>query len=146
MIDVRIYLAPGARMPTRALPGDAGLDLYAPDGEDACRVYLGATYPTLVSTGVHVEIPHGYVGHVLPRSSVTMRGIFVAHGVIDAGYRGAIGVMMWSPTTAIVKPGERIAQLVIAPCWVGTPVAVATLAELGETARGAGGFGSTGSR
>lgn len=148
MDDVRIYLAPGATMPTRAHLGDAGLDLYAPaddpHGESYGWLLASTSDPLVIDTGVHVEIPHGYVGHVLPRSSLSRRGVHVSHGVIDAGYRGPIGVCMWAQWPTRIEPGERIAQLVVMPCWVGTPVAVATLAELGDTARGAGGFGSTG--
>lgn len=141
-MDVRIWLGDGARMPTRAHPGDAGLDLYAP--VDYPHDGWSTSDPRVIDTRVHVEIPHGYVGHVLPRSSLSLRGVHVCHGVIDAGYRGPIGVCVWSWWTQVIEPGERIAQLVVVPCWVGTPVEVATLAELGETERGAGGFGSTG--
>lgn len=147
---VRIWLGDGARMPTRAHPGDAGLDLYAPaddpHGESYGWLLAGAGDPRVIDTRVHVEIPHGYAGHVLPRSSLSMRGVHVCHGVIDAGYRGPIGVCVWSPCPLVIEPGERIAQLVIAPVWTGTPVQVASLDGLSATERGAGGFGSTGSR
>ncbi len=131
-------LDPSATLPTRAHADDAGLDLYSlEDGE------LGPGEGRLVHTGVAVAIAAGHVGLVCDRSSMAKRGLKTAGGVIDAGYRGEIGVMLWniSRQAQAVKKGERIAQLLVIP--IATPAPVES-EDLGETARGAGGFGSTG--
>ena len=131
-------LDPGAVLPTRAHADDAGLDLYAledasvPPGEGR-----------LLRTGVAVAVPAGHVGLVCDRSSLAKRGLKTAGGVIDAGYRGEVGVVVWnlSREPQPVKKGERCAQLLVIP--IATPAPVER-ADLGETVRGAGGFGSTG--
>jgi dUTP pyrophosphatase len=94
-----------------------------------------------------VEIPDGHAGFVLPRSGLALRyGISLvnAPGLIDAGYRGEIGVLLQNNDPAEifrVEPGDRIAQLVVVPIASLEPVVVD---ELGDSARGAGGFGSSG--
>ncbi len=135
-------LDPRAQVPTRAHPGDAGLDLHAaqdavlPPGERAS-----------IGTGIAVEIPSGYAGLVIPRSGLAARhGISVvnAPGLIDAGYRGEIRVLLLNTDPRepfAVRAGARIAQLVIIPVALAEPVEVDSL----ETSqRGTGGFGSTG--
>jgi dUTP pyrophosphatase len=131
-----------ALLPTRAYPGDAGVDLYAveeatlPPGERAS-----------IGTGVAVEIPDGQAGLVLPRSGLAARhGIALvnAPGLIDSGYRGEIRVLLLN--TDLGQPfrvarGERIAQLVLVR--IETPDVV-EVAELASSERGAGGFGSSG--
>jgi dUTP pyrophosphatase len=83
------------------------------------------------------------VGLVCDRSSLAKRGLKTAGGVIDAGYRGELGVLVWnlSRETQHVKKGERCAQLLVIPIVTPAPV---ESEDLGATARGAGGFGSTG--
>ena len=136
-----------AILPTRATEGDAGLDLYA--DENVC-FYQGEH--VLVSTGIAIEIPLGYVGLVHPRSGLAAKhGISVlnAPGTIDAGYRGEVKVILVKasgerpndPPTFVAK-GERIAQLVIQKVELPEVVEVD---ELSDSARGVGGFGSTGS-
>ncbi len=131
-------LDPAAVLPTRAHEGDAGLDLYGL--EDAV---LDPGAGALLRTGVAVAVPVGHVGLICDRSSLARRGLKTAGGVIDAGYRGELGVLVWnlSREPQAVKRGERIAQLLILP--IATPSPVET-GELDATARGAGGFGSTG--
>lgn len=131
-------LDPSATVPTRAHPDDAGLDLYSL--EDAV---FQPGEGRIVRTGVAVAIPPGHVGLVCDRSSMAKRGLKTAGGVIDAGYRGELGVVLWniSPAAQPVKKGERLAQLLVIP--VATPAPV-EMDDLGATARGAGGFGSTG--
>jgi dUTP pyrophosphatase len=131
-------LEAGATLPTRAHPDDAGLDLYAL--EDAS---LEPGAGRIVKTGVALAIPDAHVGLVCDRSSMAKKGLKTAGGVIDAGYRGELGVMLWniSGQTHGVKKGERIAQLLVIPISVPVP---AEVDDLGKTARGAGGFGSTG--
>jgi len=134
---------PRAVLPTRAYPGDAGLDLYALD--DAT---LEPGERASVRTGIAVEIPEGQAGLVLPRSGLARRhGISVvnAPGLIDAGYRGEVEVLLLNTDRASsfsIGAGDRIAQLVIVS--VHTP-AVLEADELAFSERGSGGFGSSGS-
>lgn len=129
-------------MPTRANPDDAGLDLYS--AEDAV---LEPGRRAAVGTGVSVEIPSSHAGLVLPRSGLALKhGIALvnAPGLIDAGYRGELRVLLLNtdPDEAFqVKAGERIAQLLVMAYPAVEPVEVA---ELGDTGRGEGGFGSSG--
>jgi dUTP pyrophosphatase len=132
-----------AVLPTRAYPGDAGLDLYAlEDG------MLDPGERASVRTGVAVEIPEGQAGLVLPRSGLAARhGISVVNspGLIDAGYRGEIRVLLLNTDRAkrfAIAAGDRIAQLVLVE--VQTPEIVEVDA-LAASQRGAGGFGSSGS-
>ena len=131
-----------AKMPTRAHEGDAGLDLYACEA-----AHLGPGERWSVGTGVAVEIPAGHAGLVLPRSGLARdHGIALvnAPGLIDAGYRGELRVLLLNTDPAQVfrlEPGDRIAQLVIAPIAPAEPVEVEALEE---SARGDGGFGSSG--
>lgn len=132
----------GAVLPTRAHEGDAGLDLYACEA-----AHIGPGERWSVGTGVAVEIPVGHAGLVLPRSGLARdHGISLPNspGLIDAGYRGEIRVLLLNTDPADtfnVEPGDRIAQLVIAPVALAEPVEVEVLAE---SARGDGGFGSSG--
>jgi dUTP pyrophosphatase len=135
-------LHPEARLPTRAYDGDAGLDLYAVE-----TMTLEPGERASVSTGIAVEIPPGQAGLVLPRSGLAARhGIALvnAPGLIDAGYRGEVRVLLLNTDRAAaftVGPGERIAQLVLVR--VETPT-VTEVQELALSERGAGGFGSSG--
>jgi dUTP diphosphatase len=131
-----------ARVPMRAHEGDAGLDLYSCEA-----AHLGPGERWSVGTGVAVEIPEGHAGFVLPRSGLARdHGIALVNspGLIDAGYRGEVRVLLLNTDPAEifrVEPGERIAQLVLAPIALAEPVEVEALSE---SARGDGGFGSSG--
>jgi dUTP diphosphatase len=131
-----------AVIPTRAHPGDAGLDLHALEG-----TLLGPGERARVRTGIAVEIPKGQAGMVLPRSGLAARhGIALvnAPGLIDAGYRGELQVLLLNTDrheTFELVPGDRIAQLVIVD--VRTPGAI-EVEELTDSDRGVGGFGSSG--
>ena len=131
-------LDPAAALPTRAHVDDAGLDLYALED-----VTLPAGEGGVLRTGVAVAVPPGHVGMVCDRSSMARRGLKTAGGIIDSGYRGEVGVVVWnlSRQAQPVKKGERIAQMLIVP--IATPAPIDS-ADLGATARGSGGFGSTG--
>ncbi len=135
-------LDPRAILPTRAHPGDAGLDLYALEGAE-----LAPGHRATVRTGVAVAIPEGCAGLVLPRSGLAARhGISVvnAPGLIDSGYRGEIQVLLLNTDPASswsLAAGDRIAQLVISPVAL---LMVDEVPELDVTARGEGGFGSSG--
>ena len=131
-----------ARLPSRAHPDDAGLDLYALEGAT-----LAPGGRAQIPTGIAIEIPTGYAGLVLPRSGLAARhGIALvnAPGLIDAGYRGELRVLLLNTDRASeyrVSAGDRIAQLVVAAV---DPASVTEVSELTESARGAGGFGSSG--
>jgi len=135
-------LDPAAVLPSRAYPGDAGLDLCA---LEPTRLEPGAR--ASVPTGLAVEIPPGHAGLVLPRSGLAARhGIALvnAPGLIDSGYRGEVRVLLLNTdrTHAFeLGRGDRIAQLVIVA--VATPDVV-EVAHLSDTARNTGGFGSSG--
>ncbi len=135
-------LEDGATLPSRAHEGDAGLDLYA------CEpAHIGPGERWSVGTGVAVEIPAGHAGLVLPRSGLAREhGIALVNspGLIDSGYRGEVRVLLLNTDPAEifrVQAGDRIAQLVLVPVALAEPVEVASLAD---SARGEGGFGSTG--
>ena len=131
-------------LPTRAHRGDAGLDL------SACEtVTIGPGSGPPSRPGLAVEIPDGHAGLVVPRSGLALRhglSIVNAPGVIDAGYRGEVRVILLNTDREhafTVEPGMRIAQLLVVPA---PAVEVVEVAELTETARGDGGFGSSGLR
>lgn len=139
MLYTRIDDAPA---PRRATPGAAGLDLHTTD-QEVVHIAPGATYP--VHTGNKFAIPEGHVGFLIPRSSLGVkRGLVLANGtgVIDSDYRGEVIAVLHNTTNKVqaIEPGERIAQLVVIPCWMGQ----LTEGELDTTHRAAGGFGSTG--
>ena len=132
-----------AILPTRGSALAAGADLYALDG-----VTVAAGETVLVHTGIALAIPEGYAGLVYARSGLaTKRGLAPANkvGVIDADYRGEIMVALHNhgTETQSVDAGERIAQLVVTPFL---SVEFDECDALDETARGTGGFGSTGPR
>jgi dUTP pyrophosphatase len=131
-----------ARPPTQAHDGDAGYDLHAAEA-----VTIDPGERASVGTGIAVAIPEGQAGLVIPRSGLAVRhGISVvnAPGLIDAGYRGELRVLLLNTDRTepfTVEPGDRIAQLVLVRV---EPEELEEVAELDATARGVGGFGSTG--
>ncbi len=138
-----VRLDPGAILPTRAHPGDAGLDLYALKAatlEPGERASIG--------TGIAVEIPPGQAGLVLPRSGLAARhGIALvnAPGLIDPGYRGEVRVLLLNSDRRArfeLAAGDRVAQLVLVRIETASPVEVPAL---DASERGIGGFGSSGS-
>lgn len=138
-VDVPI-VAPA--VPVYAHPGDAGADLRS---TDAVRIAPGQR--VTVGTGVAVALPEGFAGFVVPRSGLAARhGITVvnAPGTVDSGYRGEIRVTLLNTDSSEpyeVAAGDRIAQLVLVPFARASFLPVA---ELPASARGTGGFGSTG--
>jgi dUTP pyrophosphatase len=135
-------LHPAAVLPTRAHEGDAGLDLRALEG-----VTLEPGARATIRTGLAVELPPGHAGLVLPRSGLAARhglALVNAPGLIDAGFRGELAVVLLNTdreAAFTVAPGDRIAQLVVVAVAAPEPVEVD---ELTGSARGAGGFGSSG--
>lgn len=135
-------LRPEARLPVRATPGSSGLDLYACI-PDPGYLYLTPN-PVLTPTGIAMEFPEGFDVQVRPRSGLTAKGVGVALGTIDSDYRGELFVTMWvfgRRKSYRINHGDRIAQIVVARL---APLLVVETEELTETARGAGGHGSTG--
>ena len=121
---------------------DAGFDL---PSLDSITVEPGAF--ALLRTGVHLAVPEGWVGLVRDRSSVALKGGMTVAGVIDASYRGEVKIAFYNFSKAPLtfEVGDRIAQIIILPHLPGTQSTKIELLEgLGETMRGAGGFGSTG--
>ena len=129
---------PHATLPTRAHPGDAGLDLYSLESFE-----LAPQQSHVTQTGIAIALPHGYVGLVADRSSMAKRGVKTVGGVIDAGYRGQVHIVLFniSSTPVSIQAGDRIAQLMILPMIAPMPLEVQ---ELDETSRGDKGFGSSG--
>ncbi|MBS3649741.1 dUTP diphosphatase [Pseudaminobacter sp. 19-2017] len=144
---VRLPHSDGLELPAYESAGAAGMDLRAAVPEDRPILILPGRR-ALVPTGLVLEIPDGFEGQVRPRSGLALRhGITCLNtpGTIDSDYRGEVGVLLINlgEDDFTVTRGMRIAQLVIAP------VARATIEErslAGETSRGSGGFGSTGTR
>ena len=141
---MKVMLDPGAKMPTRAHSLDAGYDLYSPVG-----VYLfprwrgGAQNSVVIDTGVHVQIPEGYVGDVKSKSGLMVNHDIITDGTVDAGYTGSIRVKLFNLGNEIchIEKGQKIAQLVIKK--IITPE-LEEVDCLEDTERGNGGFGSTG--
>jgi len=135
-------LSPDARPPARAHDGDAGFDLHAAEAAS-----LAPGERASVGTGLAVAIPAGFAGLVLPRSGLAARhGIALvnAPGLIDAGYRGELRVLLLNtdPREPFeIAEGDRVAQLVLVRAEAAE---LEEADDLGETARGSGGFGSSG--
>jgi dUTP pyrophosphatase len=129
---------PEAKLPVYGHPGDAGLDLFSVVDRDLAPGEVFA-----VPTGIQVAVPPGHVGLVWDKSGLSLRSVHRLAGVIDAGYRGEVQVVLINlgGTPFAVRKGMKIAQLLV------QPVAVVTVVEadsLDDTSRGQGGFGSTG--
>lgn len=136
---IPVTLDEGARLPSRAHPDDAGLDLYS--RED---IVIPAHGAAVFDTGVHMAIPHGYDGKVTSKSGLCIRNDIVSEaGEIDSNYRGSIRVKLrnHSDKPYLVHAGDKIAQLVVRPVSLASCRAVESL---DDTDRGSGGFGSTG--
>lgn len=135
---MKIMLDSGAKMPTRGHPWDAGLDLYAKESG-----YIRVNNSNTFDTGVHVQIPEGYVGFVKSRSGMMCNHGITTDGTIDAHYTGPIRVCLFNRggNKYYVHAGDKIAQLVIVKCEFPD---LELVDHLEETDRGDGGFGSTG--
>ena len=129
-----------ARLPVRASEGSAGADLFCVE-----PFVLNAGERRGIPTGISVEIPVGYYGRVAPRSGLAVRhGIDVLAGVIDSDYRGELIILLINlgSEPVSIKAGDRIAQLIIENA---APTQFELSADLDDTIRGEGGFGSSGS-
>jgi dUTP pyrophosphatase len=131
------YYVSGSYEPEVATDGSAGLDLY-----------VNSINGNTLGTGVHVQIPSGYVGLLLPRSSWGIKGFQLANtcGVIDSDYRGEI-IMVRDPNPHSgflkIHEGDKVAQLIVVPC-ITDMHKCKHYSDLSDTVRGSGGFGSTG--
>lgn len=138
---MKIYLDKGAYKPEKAHNVDAGFDLRTPR-----QIIVKAHDSETVDTGVHVEIPVGYVGMIKSKSGLNVNDGIVTEGVIDTGYRGSIRVKFYnhSDVDKVFNPGNKITQLVIMPIALFELEEVASLDEFEDSDRGSNGFGSTG--
>ncbi len=129
---------PEARLPVYQHPGDAGLDLFS-----AVDEVLEAGELKAVPTGIQMAIPEGHVGLIWDKSGISLQGVHRLAGVVDAGYRGEVKVVMINlgKLPFAIKKGMKIAQMLIQPVVAAE---VTETADLDDTSRGDGGFGSTG--
>lgn len=135
---MKIMLDEGAKMPTRAHKTDAGLDIYARESQ-----VVPARESAKFDTGVHIEIPEGYVGFLKSKSGLNVKHGITSEGVIDCGYTGSIVVKLYNHSgyDYTVNAGDKISQLVILP--IITPE-LELVDSLEDTERGNNGFGSSG--
>lgn len=134
-------LSPDAKLPSYAHPNDAGMDLYSNQ-----NVLIKPNECQIVSTGISMAIPSGYVGLIWDKSGIAHNhGLKTMGGVIDSGYRGEIKIVMHnlSGKEYLVEKGSKIAQMLIQPVEQKKIVEVE---ELDDTPRGEKGFGSSGER
>lgn len=139
-MKIKVKLDPGAIMPTKAHEADAGFDLYSREDKYlASGEYCYATF----DTGVHIEIPKGYVGFLKSKSGLNVKYGIQGEGVIDSGYTGSIVVKLYNNSLSSYefKKGDKISQLVILPI---PEVELEKVNELEVTERNEKGFGSSG--
>jgi len=132
-------LSPNGRVPERASKGAAGYDIFS-----AVDSQIPARSKALVPTDIAISIPNGLYGRIAPRSGLAVKhSIDVGAGVIDSDYRGNIGIVLFnhSDSNFEIKKGDRIAQMILEPIAI---LPVIESEDLDDTARGSGGFGSTG--
>jgi len=136
--ELKVILDSEAYIPERAHKDDAGMDLRSP-----VTVFVPKKGAAIIDTGVHVEIPEGYVGMLKSKSGLNVKKSLISEGVIDAGYTGSIVVKLYNlgDEAQEIAKGDKITQLVILP--IITPDII-IVNEFGETERGSNGFGSTG--
>ena len=137
-MKIGVMLDEGAKMPTKAHAEDAGFDLYAPE-----RVVLRRNDSVVINTGVHMEIPRGYVGFLKSKSGLNVKHGVSGEGVVDAGYTGSIVAKLYNNGTDIVvfEEGQKIIQIVILPI---PEVELVLVDRFEDSARGNNGFGSSG--
>lgn len=135
---MKIKLDSGAFLPDRAHGTDAGADLRSP-----VETVIPARGSCIIDTGVHIQLPHGYVGMLKSKSGLNVRHGITSEGVIDEGYTGQIKAKLYNHSGHPygVMRGDKITQLVIVPCEY---VDFDLVDDLEDSERGDGGFGSTG--
>ena len=134
----RVMLDENAKMPTKAHETDAGFDLYTPKS-----AYIRAGGSLIIDTGVHIEIPKGYVGFLKSKSGLNVKSGITGEGVIDAGYTGSIVAKLYNNGNETVQfeEGQKIIQIVFLPI---PDVELVQADSFEATERGENGFGSSG--
>ena len=133
----RVMLDENAKMPTKAHDTDAGFDLYTPQ-----RFIIRSGSSAIIDTGVHIEIPKGYVGFLKSKSGLNVKHGITGEGVIDAGYTGSIVAKLYNDGEPIVfEEGQKIIQIVFLPI---PEVELELTDSFEQTERGDNGFGSSG--
>ena len=142
-MKIKVMLDEGAKMPERAHEADAGLDLYSPVKTILPVQTAWTDGSVCIDTGVHIEIPAGYVGMIKSKSGLNVNFGVTSEGVIDSGYTGSIMVKLYNhgKQPVQIEKGQKISQLVLLP--IITPE-LELVDGMEKTERGAGGFGSTG--
>jgi dUTP pyrophosphatase len=142
-LQVRIKAECPSAIPVYSTDGAAGCDLRFIPGHPDISALLNPGETALLPTGIAIEIPTGYEAQIRPRSSVSKRGLLVHVWTIDSDFRGQVHAVVTNVgnDAASICAGERVAQLIIAPV---ARASFEVVNELSETARGEGGFGSTG--
>lgn len=137
-MKLKVILDEGAKMPTKAHETDAGFDIYAPK-----RIVLHSRDSATIDTGVHIEIPKGYVGFLKSKSGLNVKCGITGEGVIDAGYTGSIVAKLYNNSyeTIYIEKDQKIIQIVFLPI---PDVELEQVDRFAETERGANGFGSSG--
>jgi dUTP pyrophosphatase len=138
-MDVKVKkIHPEARLPVYGHPGDAGFDLFACE-----TLVLAPGEVRAVPTGIALAIPRGFAGLIWDKSGISLRGVHKLAGVVDAGYRGEVRVVLANlgGEPYEIKAGMKIAQMLVQPVH---EVGLVEAESLDDTSRGEGGFGSTG--
>lgn len=135
---MKVKLDSGAFVPVRAHGTDAGADLRSP-----VETVIPARCPCIIDTGVHIQLPHGYVGMLKGKSGLDARHGITSEGVIDEGYTGSIAVKLCNhgDRPYKIERGDKITQLVVVPCEY---VDFEVVDKLDDSERGDNGYGSTG--
>lgn len=147
-MKIKVFNHSNNELPQYATSQSAGMDLRANVQKE---IVLFPGEKVLVPTGLHIQLPEGYEAQIRPRSGLALKyGITCLNtpGTIDGDYRGDIGIILINHGSEpfIIKNGERLAQMVIAKYEVAEWVSVASVDELGDSTRGNGGFGHTGTK
>lgn len=137
-MKINVVLDDGAYMPEKAHEADAGFDLRTPG-----KVIIPPKSARIITTGVHVEIPFGYVGFLKSKSGLNVKNGILCEGVIDSGYTGSIVAKLYNHgrEEKVFEKGDKITQIVILPI---PDVEMELVYRLENTERGNGGFGSSG--
>lgn len=136
-MKLKVMLDENAKMPTKAHDTDAGFDLYAPQ-----RTFVRSGSSAIIDTGVHIEIPKGFVGFLKSKSGLNVKHGITGEGVIDAGYTGSIVAKLHNDGESIVfEEGQKIIQIVFLPI---PDVELELTDSFEQTERGDNGFGSSG--
>jgi len=151
-LKIKVKLDKNAKMPEKAHASDAGYDLFAPKDFTVPATGLYTRYGTtlgmkvgsaIIDTGVHMQIPDGYVGMIKSKSGLNVKHGLIAEGVVDSDYTGSIAVKLYNLSNEPYrfKKGDKITQIVVMPI---PQTELVEVADLDETERGEGGFGSSG--